>query len=186
MSTTRDAVDVKARDWISGRTRKLTHKKLYRNTAIQLNAYYKNTLTVLDGGHCNQTTEVVYFADDIDVNVNDFTTLLALFLLIICSLYLVINTLVAKCTKALFTPRFWFCHSVCLLIVALVSFVKIIVYLTKIHTLNGSGYTTTSVWSRLNGLSQGCRHTTNLLATLVFLVLIRVSTNIFDFQTFYL
>lgn len=173
-STTRDAFDVKSRDWISGRTRKMTHKKLYRNTAIQLYAYYKNTLTVLDGGHSNQTTEIVYFADDEDVDVNDFTVLLALFILILCSVYLVLNRFVTKCSTALFTPRFWFYHTLCLLVVAVASFVTIIIYLTKIHAFNGSVYTT-PVWSHLDSLSQGYRHTTNLLATLVFLVLIRVS-----------
>ena len=181
MSATRDATDVKAKDWISGRTRKLTHKKLYYNTVIQLYAYYKSSLTVLDGGHSNHSSEVFYFVSDKDVNVNDFTVLLALFVLILCGVYIVLNRVVIKCSKVTYIRRFWFLHAVCLLIVAVVSFVKIIVYISEIHTLNGSSYTTPP-WSHLDGLSQGYRHTTNLLATLVFLVVVRVS--IFDFKKF--
>ena len=179
VSSTRDAARVKGKDWISGRTRELTHKKLYYNTAIQLYAFYKNTLTVLDGGHSRHNSIVVYYSDDGDVVISDFTTLLAVAVLVLCSVYIAVTrfTKTSK-NKATTTRRFWFLHAVCWFVVSMATFAMVIVYIAEIHSLNGSSYTKKPNWSRLEGLCQGYRHTTNLLATLVFLVSIRVTIHI--------
>jgi hypothetical protein len=149
---------------------------VYYNTDIKLYAYVKKSITTYDGGLQRHLASIFYFVGDTDVVIQDFFVMLSMFFMLVVAVWLILGKFWRHFPDLRFLGRIWFLHLICWFLVLVVAMVKLAVYLTSLHQANISEQDV----KLLSEVSADYLVVRNLLATLLFLINIRVSVLAFN------